>query len=148
MSLMAKYGTLAVMAFLMSFGQITAAFGEEAKSCIAETENENGWLFVNKCDRDVVIEICFEETSDTAVNCSSVTQHQGDRLYPATVIAANSGLQLLDAGTRSGIRWGACYHSEEDNRNPGKPEGEWKFTHRCKNSKVQYGGSRTGSSQQ
>ena len=137
MDLVAKHRKLAMIAFLVSFGQIAAAFGDEAKSCIAETKNDKGWLFVNKCDRDVVIEICFEETSDTAVNCSSVTQHQGDRLYPATVIAANSGLQLLDVGTRSGIRWGACYHVEEDNRNPGKPEGEWKFTYRCKNSKVE-----------
>ncbi|WP_460899591.1 hypothetical protein [Phyllobacterium sp. K27] len=145
---MAKHGTLAVMAFLMSFGQITTVFANDVKNCIAEMENEKGWLFVNNCHRDVVIEICFEVTTDTAVNCSSIIQHQDDRLYPATVIAANSGLQLLDAGTRAGIRWGACYHFEEDNRNPGKPEGEWKFTYRCKNSNVESGGSSTDSSQQ
>lgn len=137
-----------MIAFLMSFGQIAASFGDDAKSCIVETENKNGWLFVNTCNREVVIEICFEKTSDTAVNCSSVIQHQGDRLYPATVIAANSGLQLLGDGMRSGIKWGACYHVKEDDRNPGKPEGEWKFTYRCKNSNVEYGGSSTDSFQQ
>jgi hypothetical protein len=137
MSLLRKYRTLAVIAFILSSGQVSPSFGDGAKSCVAENENEKGWLFINNCDREVVIEICFEETSDEPLNCASVIQHQGDQLYPATVITAKAGLQLLDVGGRAGIRWGACYHNLGDDRNPGKPEGEYKFTYRCKDSNVE-----------
>ena len=137
MSRMGKYRALTVIALLLSFGQITRSFGDDAKTCIALTENQNGWLFVNNCDAEVVVEICFEETSDKAVNCGSVVRHQGDEMYPATVIAAKSGLQLLGPAMRAGIRWGACYHIDADDRNPGKPEGEYKFTYRCKESNVE-----------
>lgn len=137
MSLLRKCKTLAVIAFILFFGQITPSFGDAAKSCVIGTENEKGWLFVNTCDREVVIEICFEETSDEPLNCASVVQHQGDRLYPATVIAAKAGLQLLSVGGRARIRWGACYHNPGGDRNPGKPEGEYKFTYRCKDSNVE-----------
>ncbi|CAN7504400.1 hypothetical protein LJR231_003571 [Phyllobacterium sp. LjRoot231] len=126
-----------MIALILSSGQITPSFGDGAKSCVAGTENEKGWLFVNNCDREVVIEICFEETSDEPLNCGSVIQHQGDRLYPATLIAAKEGLQILSVGGRAGIRWGACYHDRGADRNPGKPEGEYKFTYRCKNSNVE-----------
>jgi hypothetical protein len=137
MSLLRKCKTLAVIAFILFCGQITSSFGDSAKNCVIRTENENGWLFVNNCDRDVVIEICFEKTSDAPLNCASVVQHQGDQLYPATLIAAKEGLQILNSGGRAGIRWGACYHDAWDDRNPGKPEGEYKFTYRCKDSNVE-----------
>ena len=137
MSLFGKCRTLAVIAFILSSGHVTPSFGDGSKSCVAGSENDKGWLFVNNCDRAVVIEICFEETSDEPLNCASVIQHQGDRLFPATLIEANAGLQVLSGGGRAKIRWGACYHDPRDNRNPGKPEGEYKFTYRCKDSNVE-----------
>lgn len=136
MSLKAKYGNLTVAAFLMSLSQIDQNFAADANRCIHKTETENDWLFVNNCDRDVVLELCFEKTIDSAVNCSSVAQNNGDRLYPATVVEANSILRILNIGNRSEIKWGACYHNDKDDRNPGIPEGEWMFTYRCKNSNV------------
>jgi len=135
--LLKKCKTLAVIALILFSGQVTPSFSDDAKSCVTGTENDKGWLFVNNCDREVVIEICFEEASEEPLNCASVVQHQGDQLYPATVIAAKGGLQLLSVAGRSGIRWGACYHNPREDRNPGKPEGEYKFTYRCMDSNVE-----------
>ncbi|MGH6859271.1 MAG: hypothetical protein ACRECY_03385, partial [Phyllobacterium sp.] len=66
MSLMGKDRALFVIALLMWLGPTVVSASDDAKRCVAESQNANGWLFVNNCDRDVVIEICFEETSDTA----------------------------------------------------------------------------------